>query len=390
MQVIFLYRYFLDAIGNEMHVGGVETYLWHLTRLCVDLGWNVRVFQIADQPFEKTIEHIRVHGVAPERPSKPIGPAEVYRVAKNYISDGDVTVFGADFFSVPTADRRSIAIQHGVGWDLPCRYITPKRWRQTSQGGRLWKIYVALQSGRLFDNCPNRVCVDCNFLNWYRTTISDEPLGNIWVIPNFSELASPDQVASYGTENLVRVLFARRFTEYRGTRLFASAILPLLSRFPQIRVTFAGEGADEKWLRQLFGGEDRVSFIKYRPYEALKITLQHDISVVPSLGSEGTSFSVAEAMGAGRAVVATNVGGITNMIIHGYNGLLVTPRPEELSEAIQELIVDAAQRRQLGERGYQVACSTFNLERWRNQWTEVLYTVAGRGKTALQAASAVV
>jgi len=99
---------------------------------------------------------------------------------------------------------------------------------------------------------------------------------------------------------------------------------------------------------------------------------------VPSIASEGTTFSVAEAMAAGCAVVATHVGGITNMIIDGYNGLLIPPSAAALQAALERLINDGDLRRRLGQRAQQVAEASFGLERWRRQWTEVLTTVAGQ------------
>ena len=162
------------------------------------------------------------------------------------------------------------------------------------------------------------MCVDYNFLNWYRTTVIREPEEHrIWVIPNFASIASAEQWRGRRYEQEpVRVLFARCFVEFRGTRLMAEAAVRLLVQHQTITFTFAGEGPDESWLRAKFAAEGRVAFTKYRADETLRIHLGHDVAVVPSMASEGTSLAVAEAMAAGCAVVATAVGGITNMIIH--------------------------------------------------------------------------
>jgi glycosyltransferase involved in cell wall biosynthesis len=119
-----------------------------------------------------------------------------------------------------------------------------------------------------------------------------------------------------------------------------------------------------------------VAFTKYRADEALHIHLDHDVAVVPSVASEGTSLSVGEAMAAGCAVVATAVGGVTNMIIHGYNGLLVLPNAGSLYEGITSILTSPDLRRQLGARAYETAAAAFSLERWKQRWKEVLEETA--------------
>ena len=115
----------------------------------------------------------------------------------------------------------------------------------------------------------------------------------------------------------------RRLEIYRGTRLMGEVASRLLREFPQVQFTFAGDGPDRAWLVDRFSGEPRVHLCTV-PYEQrMALTLEHDIAVVPTLGSEGTSLSLAEAMISGCTVVATDVGGMTNMIFDGYNGRLV-------------------------------------------------------------------
>ena len=83
----------------------------------------------------------------------------------------DILLYAADEWSVETEYPRAILIQHGIGWDKPIQFLSNraiihnnkyierlKRWKERRAAGL-----------RTFENCPNRVCVDYNFLNWYRT-----------------------------------------------------------------------------------------------------------------------------------------------------------------------------------------------------------------------------
>lgn len=75
-----------------------------------------------------------------------------------------------------------------------------------------------------------------------------------------------------------------------------------------------------------------------------------DIFVLPSL-SEGLPLSLLEAMAAQRAIIASRVGGVPEVIAHGENGLLVPPRsPTQLSKAIERYLDSPGHRAVCGRK----------------------------------------
>ena len=369
-----------DYDGVNQCIGGIETYLLKLSEVCEEIGWQPMLFQCANKPFKRMINNLEVIGVPVVKLDQKLWKQELFKaVCKEVDINKDLVIFGADHYSVPSNSPRCISIQHGISWDLPTRYFTKKKYCKSGLGAQLKKKLLIRSSVKYFENCKNRVCVDYNFLNWYRTMISEEPKGRIWVIPNFtSVLASREQINRKKHNNeIIKILFARRFTQYRGVQIMAEATEIILRKYKNINVTFAGEGPEEEWLRQRFSGDRRVNFTKYYPNEVLDIHLSHDIAVIPSIASEGTSLSVAEAMGAGCIVVATAVGGITNMIIDGYNGILVMPNTTSLLTGIETVIKNHELRDLIRERAYEVAKSAFNLNVWKSKWKNVLQEVAG-------------
>jgi len=73
-----------------------------------------------------------------------------------------------------------------------------------------------------------------------------------------------------------------------------------------------------------------------------------DIFILPS-HMEGLPNSLLEAMSSGVACIASNVGGIPQLIQHGINGLLITPKqPNELKENIEKVLLDDNFRKNLG------------------------------------------
>jgi glycosyltransferase involved in cell wall biosynthesis len=80
--------------------------------------------------------------------------------------------------------------------------------------------------------------------------------------------------------------------------------------------------------------------------------------------AESFPYSILEAMAAGLAVVATDVGGCGEAVEHGVTGLLVPPRdPAALGAAIGALLADPARRQELGAAGRRRQRERFTLER---------------------------
>lgn len=88
-----------------------------------------------------------------------------------------------------------------------------------------------------------------------------------------------------------------------------------------------------------------------------------DVFVLPSL-SEGLPQSLMEGMAAGKAVVATPVGGVLELIEPGVTGLIVPPHsPAALAEAVCGLLNDRRQREEVGQRARSYVSRNFSIHR---------------------------
>lgn len=131
------------------------------------------------------------------------------------------------------------------------------------------------------------------------------------------------------------------------------ALVALRPRVPDAHLVLVGDGPMEGELRALaasLGAADRVHFAGYRPNRPNPHAL-FDVSVLASL-HEGFPNTIIEAMAVGRPVVATNVGGVPDVVQDGVTGTLVPPAaPERLADALAELAADPGRRRSLGDAG---------------------------------------
>jgi glycosyltransferase involved in cell wall biosynthesis len=139
------------------------------------------------------------------------------------------------------------------------------------------------------------------------------------------------------------VLYVGKCSPGKGTADLTAAARELEQEFPDARFVFVGEGlldATGANVRQLGPLPNR---------EVLALHALADVVVVPSVIPDALSRVLLEAMTAGRAVVATRVGGTPELIVDGKTGLLVERRdPTGLARAIGALLRDAVLRAELG------------------------------------------
>jgi len=142
----------------------------------------------------------------------------------------------------------------------------------------------------------------------------------------------------------------------------------------EFNVLLVGEGELRKPVEQFldhYGLQDRV-FLMGERRDIPEILSASDIFVLVSRW-EGLPRAIIEAMMAGLPVVATNVGGIAELVENGVTGYLV-PRqdPQSLALSLRRLISDHQLRRRLGDAGRKRALEKFTLERMFAQ-TQTLY-----------------
>ena len=111
--------------------------------------------------------------------------------------------------------------------------------------------------------------------------------------------------------------------------------------------------------------------------------------VVSSSKSEAFPLNVLEAMAMCKPVVATCVGGTSEAMTSGADGILVpSEKPEELSRAIEALLIDASMRKRLGEKARLRVKEAFNLEAMVDQYESLYFAGQSTPTTCSERASA--
>lgn len=128
-----------------------------------------------------------------------------------------------------------------------------------------------------------------------------------------------------------RFLYAGRLEHEKGVEVIITALKRLVTAgFTQVRVDFAGRGetayvAGLQQMVEKYGLDDYVRFLGFLPRETLLARYtDYDALVFTSLRWEGLPTTIIEAMAKGLPVIASDIGGPADIIVHQHNGLLVS------------------------------------------------------------------
>jgi len=144
-----------------------------------------------------------------------------------------------------------------------------------------------------------------------------------------------------------------------------NVLLEALRTIPHVELLVLGDGPERVNLEGLAEslGLDNVKFLGKVPHEQVwRHLLSSSIFVLPSL-SEGLPRALLEAMACGLFIIASNVGGIPDVVRDGWNGILVDPNnPKALREAIERAMRDKRMTEIVGERN-RLEVEAFTLEK---------------------------
>lgn len=147
-----------------------------------------------------------------------------------------------------------------------------------------------------------------------------------------------------------------------------------------IKYLIVGDGALRKTLTEKirYLGLTEQVYLLGMVENVTEVLCKLDLFVLPSY-TEGLPNALLEAMMAGRCVIATNVGGVPEVIEDEYNGLIVEPgNSVELFQAIRRVILNPQLKKSMALRGREVVYKNFTLTRQAEETIRVWKTVCGQ------------
>jgi glycogen(starch) synthase len=167
----------------------------------------------------------------------------------------------------------------------------------------------------------------------------------------------------------------------KGFDVAMRAMPAVLTRFPSARLAIAGDGPARPALERLaseLGVAHHVDFLGWiHPDRVLAAMNESTMILMPSRVPEGFGLVALQAAQMGRPVVASGVGGVAEVVVHGETGLLVDPGDETvLADAIVSLLADPERAVRLGHAGRERAASELGWERHVDAYDALLRRIA--------------
>ncbi|MDR0267685.1 glycosyltransferase family 4 protein [Paenibacillus sp.] len=338
-----------------------------LHEVCNELGLKLDIYQYGNFPWYRKFNDIDVYSLGHESLDIKVFSYECLnkfnRRFLHAVEETSILNFYSAFFQAyPNVAHPSIGISHGVAWDNPSSEFT--------EGNQFWNynerfITSAKQVQRM-------VSVDTNTANWFQTVSHD--LGQkMLTIPNYVD---PEEFfpVSKNDDGKIKIVYPRRLYEARGLYITLAIVDNILEKYPDAEFHFVGKGFDDdiKEIEKVQSRwPDRV-FCYYRNMEDMHLVYKNaDIVLIPTLYSEGTSLSCLEACATGNTIISTRIGGLTDIIIDHFNGILISPDSKSLEKAIIECLENPQLRKRLGENAIEVS-KAFNKKIWKEHWKEVI------------------
>jgi len=199
---------------------------------------------------------------------------------------------------------------------------------------------------------------------------------NVVTIPNGLQIIAPP--SPRGGSEILKFLQVGYLGQVKNQKLSIFA-LGLLARqgINNIRITFAGSEVDKGYLSELtqlaerFEVSNQICFMGF-VNDIERLYSQHDAVLLTSV-VEGMPMCILEAMRAGRAVIATDVGGVSELLEHGQTGyLLKSPDPEALAEIWKELLNKPDILERMGNKAYQIFMEKFTLDEQAEKYLKLI------------------
>ncbi len=386
----------LVNVGFE--IGGAERSVRTIRDALRQRGHEVRVVstdaKLEDrQPFADLI--------IPQRPSGGINGLlsrfwyhGAYRALKEIVADfrpdvihlHTISEFGPAVLRA-TGEIPTVLTVHGpeeytrqlLPWQLPARAYrgSSYRWSDLRLSGFLRYFYLRFVQRPLYVRgfryvdmfiAPSRFMAA--MLRW--------DVRKVPIVHVYNGVPLPQAPPLRGTRN---VLYVGRLEAVKGVDMLLHAMALAAKRMQDLSLTIIGDGEDRERLEELthtLGLENHVRFLG--PLDAVKITLHQaeaQVVVIPSVWPENLPTVAIEALAAGRPIVASNVGGIPELVVDGVTGRLVPSRDvRSLADALIELISNSTVAERMSAAGPQHA-ARFRVEPFIDTVESIYKKLAG-------------
>lgn len=358
-KTVYIFQHqFFDITGTKCFNGGAERYCTDLATILKKRGYGTVLIQMGDPALKKcwhkNIRDLEIIGV-------PLAIFE-YTFFLKTLRKYEFVIYSG---MVEWGEKinLNILISHGVTWDVP--HVPDVK---------VEDIF------NIMKDVDHFISVDTNTISWLRSTFAKSlhnKQNKMHYIPNYVDTEQYHSI-NKRSDGKIKIIFPRRCSPERGVQLVFKILPVIIAKYENVVFDFVGFAHGKKITKDIKELTSRfpskVNHYICEPDEMVGIYQSADISLIPTLFSEGTSLSCLEAMACGNVVISTNIGGLPNLVINGYNGILINPDEQELIVALDKVIANKELRNELSQNAIKVA-KTFDKGVWVKSWENIITSV---------------
>jgi len=343
------------------YTGGVENYVYNLSRELAKLGHEVTVL-CADEPGsagEEVLDGIRVRrlpyiGKVANTNITPALPVEILREEFDLVHTHLPTPWSADWscFAAAVRGRPMVLTHHSDIVGQGRMNYAAKIYNKVNQ-----KV-ILKRSSKIIVTNP-KVVESSPYLKRYSHKIKIIPVGVD--VERFRAIDLAERKPQ-GRKKVLFISLLDKFHEFKGLDRLISAMVDVVEEVPETKLIVGGEGellGRYEDMASSLGLEESIEFLGRVPEdEIVELYNSCDLFVLPSISASQETFGMVllEAMACARPVVATEIVGVAEVVKHYGAGLIVQSGDEAaLAEAITKLLKNEALRHRMGYVGREIA-----------------------------------
>ncbi len=357
------------------YIGGVENYVYNLSKALVELGHDVTVI-CADEPDGSTSEQI--HGIKVKRLSY------FGKIANTNITPGlPLAILKEDFdiihtqLPTPWSADWSALLAKAKGKPLVLTYQNDIVGRGSA--GIIAGLYNFTGLPLLLRTASRIIITQPNYMNSsaylkrYKNKLNVVPVG---VDTDIFMPSVIDEKRAKGEKVLFFLGLLDRFHRYKGLDILLQAMVIVTRQMPDVKLLVGGNGDLLGHYRDVaasLGLSKNIEFLGFVPDDMLTEYYNRcDAFVLPSVSSEQEGFGIVllEAMACEKPVISTEIVGVADDVLKLNTGRIVKPGDiNALANALLEILDDDALAEDMGRRGRRLVEEKYT---WKKVGRDVL------------------
>lgn len=356
IESMYLYNYYNPESG--LTIGGSQRYSIDLGRLFFNLGYEVIYITKARVNMENNLDGWATI-IAFNSPYGEKGRVNFSKRVYSYCNKikPDIVCYSDLEIGFPYCYENSFALQHGIDWDNPYYKLKNK-----------FKSYFYVKAIHKFKRV---ICVDTNFINWCRERDKqyfNNPNKLVYVSNYADEVQFQYEYSKWKHGSTFKLLYPRRLVPHRGFNIFMDMCEQLAAKGYDVEPILAFEDFRDDDFKVTYPQYSKLNcrIVHPKMSEIQKYYKESFLTFIPTRWSEGTSLSAIEAMSTGCPIIVSDVGGLGNIVLSGFNGYIVPASVHDFVIITEKLLNNIEKRNEMA-RNCIIMNETFGKKKWETQ-----------------------